>query len=78
MTPRYAIRATCSEGTRHWWWVGVCPMAGRVIWSGDRSRAVRFAVWDHAHAFIDALYRCGSSHYQNYAVVDLDAEPGAA
>lgn len=72
MSPRYAIRLTCSEGTRHWWWAGVCPMSGRVIWSGDRSRAVRFAQADHALAFVDALFRCHTGGSEQYHVIDMD------
>ncbi len=65
----YAIRKTCSEGTRHSYWVGICPVVGIPFWTGSPHAAAKFAMRGHAIAFRDALCIAGTSKPSQYEVV---------
>lgn len=72
MTPaRYIICSSCSDGTRHAYWQGICPTSGRSAWTRDPRAAVAFAEFGHALAFAGACIEVGTAPPEQYDVVDL-------
>jgi hypothetical protein len=68
---RYIIRSTCSDGTRHSYWRGICPVTGYAAWTRDPSAALRFKHRAHADAFAGACFLVGTGRRERYDVVEL-------
>jgi hypothetical protein len=69
--PRYGICKVCSEGTRRWYWRGICAETGGVLWTLNRDQAARFDRGIDALHFREACYRTGTGQSSQYHVVDL-------
>lgn len=69
--PRFAIRLSCSDGTRHAYWQGICPVTGYAAWTRDPEAAVRFGHRAHADAFAGACFLVGTGRRERYDVVKL-------